>query len=190
MKFINLHSQFFLWIKNSCSRTALLKSKQKNINALLGYVSVLRKNADKLHSEKEALTAEVSDLKKLISRLESDQFRADNEAAYWKEECEEKVHIDNRISIAELRSIWINKSIDSLNGHYDGCGTYFELWEQRQYSAVSSFLRKNLNDLTQEELDYIIKKTGYREDFQPYTEADKVSGETLTIENLITREQV
>lgn len=72
----------------------------------------------------------------------------------------------------------------------EGCGSYYEIYEENQQGLMSGFIDRNQDALSDQDIRYIKSEYGYVEDYTPYTEIDSETGESHTIKEIALRNSI
>lgn len=84
-------------------------------------------------------------------------------------------------SLRQIKQSWINYHIQELNNSSYGAGVFYEMHVLRKQEAIENFLCLNESELTSDDIELIKKETDYQENFEPYTEVDEETGQTLDV---------
>ena len=143
-----------------------------------------------LASENELLSSELkqaqSDLAKALGEREAFKAEVDKHDRKLKaaaEECFKQSYEDYKRAYIDHHMLKIDH-----DAHH-GSGSYYEIYEERRQNAIDDFVDRNIDALSGSDIYYIKKQYGYESDHEPYTEVDEVIGETMTIWDIVRKQQ-
>lgn len=143
-----------------------------------------------LASENERLSSELkqvqSDLAKALGEREAFKNEVDKyerKLKTAKEAFFNQRYADYKLTYIDHHMLAINKDANQ------GCGSYFEIYEERRQNAMANFIHRNRQSLSAEDMDYIKQHYDYDPEYETYTEVDEVTGETLTIWDIVRKSQ-
>lgn len=84
------------------------------------------------------------------------------------------------LDAAQLRRVFIDFIVQKINGSSHGAGCHYELYESRRQSSIKSVMASLSEKLSDSELDYFKRESGYEEAFKDEAGCCSECGEIIT----------
>lgn len=189
------------------SKTEKIKNLEKSIAIYQDHIDI--KNKELLEYEKQFIQLG-NELKVLSSQY--DQLKTESAKQYEQLELESSQRYDDlKSKNAQLEQTIVkaeNEKLQLLKENYhsyklfylnhwmevihksanQGCGLYYEVYEDRRQNAIANFITKN--SLNEQEIQYLKDEYEYTEDHEVYSEIDEETGEEMSIYEIIAKESI